>query len=101
MGTCITSLLQICSILFSYFLGTVVEDLTNNASSDIMDIEDEESSPVASVPNENGNLPVNPIPDKPSFIHQTNGVRKLPLNNFTAKFFDLLVVVYVGHIGSV
>lgn len=39
-----------------------------------MDIEDEESSPVASVPNENGNLPVNPISEKPSFMHQTNGV---------------------------
>lgn len=45
-----------------------------------MDIEDDESSPVASVPNENGNLPVNPIPEKPTFIHQTNGVSKLSLN---------------------
>lgn len=59
----------------SFFLGMVVEDLTNNASNDIMDIEDEESSPVAAVPNENGNLPVNPTPEKPAFIHQTNGVR--------------------------
>lgn len=63
------------NIVEIFFSETVVEDLTNN-DSDIMDIEDEESSPIASLPNENGNLPVNPIPDKPSFIHQTNGVRK-------------------------
>lgn len=40
-----------------------------------MDIEDDESSPVASTPNDNGNLSVNPVMvDKPTFIHQTNGV---------------------------
>ncbi|KAG5870652.1 hypothetical protein JTB14_010570 [Gonioctena quinquepunctata] len=53
--------------------GTIVEDLTNNASSDLMDIEDDESSPVASTPNDNGNVPVDPIVDKPNFIHQVNG----------------------------
>lgn len=65
-----------------------MEDLTNNASGDIMDVEDEESSPVASVPNENGNVPVNPIPDKPAFIHQTNGVRNIfQLLNFIHERF--------------
>lgn len=58
-----------------------MEDLTNNASSDLMDIEDDESSPVASTPNDNGNLPVNPVlVDKPTFIHQTNGVSKSVFN---------------------
>nr|CAI5824796.1 unnamed protein product [Callosobruchus analis] len=52
--------------------GTVVEDITDNAN-DLMDIEDEESSPVATTPNNNGNIPINPIDDKPNFIHQTNG----------------------------
>lgn len=49
--------------------------MSNNASSDLMDVEDEESSPIAVTPNDNGNMPVNPIADKPNFIHQTNGVR--------------------------
>ncbi|ENN75082.1 hypothetical protein HUJ04_001208 [Dendroctonus ponderosae] len=44
---------------------TMVQDLTTNniSSSDLLDIEDEESSPVA--PNQNGNLPlpVNPLAD--------------------------------------
>ncbi|CAH1100594.1 unnamed protein product [Psylliodes chrysocephalus] len=56
--------------------GTLVEDLTNTTS-DLMDVEDEESSPVASTPNDNGNMPINPIPDKPNFIHQVNGATEI------------------------
>ncbi|XP_023020921.1 tub domain-containing protein ktub isoform X2 [Leptinotarsa decemlineata] len=52
---------------------TTIEDLTNNTSTDLMDIEDDESSPVASTPNDNGNVPINPAVDKPSFIHQVSG----------------------------
>uniref|UniRef100_A0A6P7G6T5 Protein king tubby n=1 Tax=Diabrotica virgifera virgifera TaxID=50390 RepID=A0A6P7G6T5_DIAVI len=69
---------QVISILPSVdsMDGTLVEDLTN-ASSDLMDVEDEESSPVASTPNDNGNMPINPIPDKPNFIHHTNGASEV------------------------
>ncbi|XP_056641480.1 protein king tubby isoform X1 [Diorhabda sublineata] len=56
--------------------GTVVEDLTTDPN-DLMDVEDEESSPVASTPNDNGNVPINPIPDKPSFIQQVNGTSEV------------------------
>lgn len=37
-----------------------------------MDVEDDESSPVASTPN-NGNMPINPIIDQPSFISTGTG----------------------------
>jgi hypothetical protein len=56
------------------FADTVVEDLTNNASSDLMDVEDDESSPVASTPN-NGNMPVNPIIEQQTFIN--NGTAEI------------------------
>lgn len=60
--------------IFQFLTGAAVEDLTNNASNDLMDIEDDESSPVASTPNDNGNVPINPVMEKPNFIHQMNGV---------------------------
>jgi tubby-related protein 1 len=56
------------------FADTVVEDLTNNASNDLMDVEDDESSPVASTPN-NGNMPVNPIIEQQTFIN--NGTAEI------------------------
>lgn len=54
------------------FADAMVEDLTHNASSDLMDVEDDESSPVASTPN-NGNVPINPLTDQPAFINNTGG----------------------------
>jgi tubby-related protein 1 len=67
---------QVISILSSpdSIDDTVVEDLTNNASSDLMDVEDDESSPVASTPN-NGNMPVNPIIEQQTFIN--NGTAEI------------------------
>ncbi|KAF2903136.1 hypothetical protein ILUMI_03053 [Ignelater luminosus] len=47
---------------------TEVEDLTNGPSSDLMDIEDDESTPVASTPS-NGNMPINPIIEQPMLIN--------------------------------
>ncbi|CAG9865342.1 unnamed protein product [Phyllotreta striolata] len=65
---------QVISILPS---SDSTDDDFNGASNDLMDVEDDESSPVASTPNDNGNVPVNPIPDKPKFIHQTNGATEI------------------------
>ncbi|KAF5302821.1 hypothetical protein FQA39_LY02001 [Lamprigera yunnana] len=39
---------------------TQIEDLANDCT-DLMDVEDEESSPIASTPNNNGNMPVDPM----------------------------------------
>ncbi|KAB0799248.1 hypothetical protein PPYR_07128 [Photinus pyralis] len=47
---------------------THIEDLTN-CSSDLMDVEDDESSPVASTPNNNGNIPINPLGEQPLLIN--------------------------------
>ncbi|XP_044254468.1 protein king tubby isoform X2 [Tribolium madens] len=62
---------QVISILSSPDSADV-EDLTNTASNDLMDVEDDESSPIASTPN-NGNMPVNPIIDQPAFINNGTG----------------------------
>ncbi|KAK5643618.1 hypothetical protein RI129_007463 [Pyrocoelia pectoralis] len=45
-----------------------IEDMTN-CSTDLMDIEDDESSPVASTPNNNGNIPINPLVEQPLLIN--------------------------------
>ncbi|XP_060531735.1 protein king tubby [Cylas formicarius] len=49
--------------------GTIVEDLTTNnlTVGDLMDIEDDESSPVASTPNGNSGVSINPINEQPNF----------------------------------
>ncbi|CAG9823064.1 unnamed protein product [Phaedon cochleariae] len=66
---------QIISISSGDSVDGIVEELTNHGSTDLMDIEDDESSPIATTPNDNGNVPVNPIiADKPNFIHQNNGM---------------------------
>lgn len=51
----------------------IVEDLTTG-NPDLMDVEDDESSPVTATTPSNGNVPINPIVDKPNFINQNNGV---------------------------
>lgn len=55
-------------------LGTAVEDLTTVTSSELLDVEDEVSTPVTMATN-NGNAEVNPAREQTTFIsNQTNGV---------------------------
>ncbi|XP_018326719.1 protein king tubby [Agrilus planipennis] len=52
-----------------------IDDLANSASIDLVDIEDEESSPVTmTVSNNNGNVPVSPIIDKSKAKYPINSV---------------------------
>ncbi|KAK4885894.1 hypothetical protein RN001_002165 [Aquatica leii] len=50
---------------------TRVEDLVNDPT-DLMDVEDEESSPIASTPNNNGSMPVNPITEQLTISNEVN-----------------------------
>ncbi|XP_019870700.2 protein king tubby [Aethina tumida] len=64
---------QVISVMSSAeSVDDIVEDLTTG-NPDLMDVEDDESSPVTATTPSNGNVPINPIADKPNFINQNNG----------------------------
>lgn len=63
-------------VRYIFFVGTAIEDLTTIASSgELLDVEDEISSPVTTATN-NGNTDANPVRESSTFISsQINGVR--------------------------
>ncbi|KAF5290207.1 hypothetical protein FQR65_LT11641 [Abscondita terminalis] len=48
-----------------------------NDPSDLMDIEDDESSPIASTPNNNLNMPVNPISEQLTITNEVNAIPEI------------------------
>ncbi|XP_017775648.1 PREDICTED: protein king tubby [Nicrophorus vespilloides] len=64
---------------------TQVEDLTISSSNELMDIEDEESTPITTS-SDNGAMPINPINDQPNLINRGTAEMEGDLEGNIEKF---------------